>query len=170
MFEIGAKVVKKDFLQKKRKGGKLDPKSVGPYIITAKLSKGFYSLQSVTNSSGCIKRVNGAHLKMLYSSEYQSSCGNSPNHFNQSSPHHSGQSSHHHSGQSSPCQSECSSMLEIDSAIVWSQLHSPHLMHLLRTGASMLQYEAEEDDEAFENSKLKIIILYTGNTHGSKGG
>ena len=168
MFEIGAKVVKKDFLRKKRKGGKLDPKCVGPYIITVKLSKGFYSLQSVANSSDCIKRVNGAHLKVFYCSEYQSSCSNSPNHFNQSSPHHSGQSSPHHSGQpsphhsgqpspqhssqSSPCQSECSSMLEIDSTIVWSQLHSPHLMRLWRTGASTLQYEAEEDDEAFDVS------------------
>ena len=67
LFEIGAKVVKKDFLRKKRKGGKLDPKWVGPYITTAKLSKGFYSLQSVANSFDCIKRVNGAHLKMFYS-------------------------------------------------------------------------------------------------------
>ena len=75
-------MVKKDFVRKKRRGGKLDPKWVGPYIITAKLSKGFYSLQSVANSSDCIKRV------MFYSSEYQSSCSNSPNHFNQSSPHH----------------------------------------------------------------------------------
>ena len=61
-----AKVVKKDFLRKKRKGGKLDPKWVGPYIITAKFSKRFYSLQSIANSSDCIKRVNGAHLTMFY--------------------------------------------------------------------------------------------------------
>ena len=57
-------MVKKDFLWKKRKGGKLDPKWVGPYIITAKFSKGFYSLQFVANSSDCIKRVNGAHLNV----------------------------------------------------------------------------------------------------------
>ena len=65
-------MVKKDFLRKKRKGGKLDPKWVGPYIITAKLSKGFYSLQCVANSSDRVKRVNGAHLKVFYSSESQS--------------------------------------------------------------------------------------------------
>ena len=152
MFEIGAKVVRKDFLRKKRKGGKLDPKWVGPYIITTKFSKGFYSLQSVASSSDCIKRVNGAHLNMFYSSEHQSSCSNSPHHFNQSSPHHSGQSSPQHSSQSSPCQSECSSMLEIDSAMVCCQLHSPHFMHHGELEASTLQYEAEEDDEAFDVS------------------
>ena len=146
MFEIGAKLVKKDFLLKKSKGGKLDPKWVGPYIITAKLRKGFYSLQSVASSSDCIKCVIGAHLKMFYSSEQQS-CSNSLHHFNQSPPHHSGQSSPQHSSQS---QSECSNMLEIDSAMVWNQLHSPYLMRLWRTGASTLQYEAEEDDEAFD--------------------
>ena len=74
-------VVKKDFVRKKRKGGKLDPKWVGPYIITAKLSKGFYSLQSVANSNDCVKRVNGAHLKVFYSSERQS-CSNYPQHSN----------------------------------------------------------------------------------------
>ncbi|KAL5500624.1 hypothetical protein EMCRGX_G012215 [Ephydatia muelleri] len=108
VFEIGAKVVKKDFLWKKRKGGKLDPKWVGPYIITAKLSKGFYSLQCVANSSDRVKRVNGTHLKVFNSSESQS-CSNSPQHSNQSSPHQSNQFSPHQSNQSSPHQSKQSS-------------------------------------------------------------
>ena len=37
-----------------------------------------------------------------------------------------------------------------NSAIVCNQLHFPHLMRLWRNGASTLQYEAEEDDEAFD--------------------
>ena len=36
IFQIGTEVLKKDFVRKKRKGGKLDPKLVGPYVITAK--------------------------------------------------------------------------------------------------------------------------------------
>ena len=33
-YSVGAKVLKKDFLRKKRKGGKMDTRFVGPYIIT----------------------------------------------------------------------------------------------------------------------------------------
>ena len=100
-------VLKKDFLRKKRKGGKLDPRWLGPYIITQKLSKGFYSLQSVANPSDCVKRVNGAHLKAFHSQEHmsnsqdlsQSSSPLSPCHSSQSTPSHSGHSSPHHLNQ-----------------------------------------------------------------------
>ena len=100
-------VFKKDFLRKKRKGGKLDPRWLGPYIITQKLSKGFYSLQSVANPSDCVKRVNGAHLKAFHSQEHmsnsqdlsQSSSPLSPRHSSQSTPSHSGHSSPHHLNQ-----------------------------------------------------------------------
>ena len=100
-------VLKKDFLRKKRKGGKLDPRRLGPYIITQKLSKGFYSLQSVANPSDCVKQVNGAHLKAFHSPEHmsnsqdlsQSSSPLSPRHSSQSTPSHSGHSSPHHLNQ-----------------------------------------------------------------------
>ena len=100
-------VFKKDFLHKKRKGGKLDPRWLGPYIITQKLSKGFYSLQSVANPSDCVKRVNGAHLKAFHSQKHmsnsqdlsQSSSPLSPRHSSQSTPSHSGHSSPHHLNQ-----------------------------------------------------------------------
>ena len=59
-------MLKKDFVQKKRRGGKLDPKWVGPYIITAKHSKGFCSLRSIENPVKIIKRVSGAHLKVYH--------------------------------------------------------------------------------------------------------
>ncbi|KAL5503329.1 hypothetical protein EMCRGX_G010258 [Ephydatia muelleri] len=107
LFDVGVQVLKKDFLRKKRKGGKLDPRWLGPYIITQKLSKGFYSLQSVANPSDCVKRVNGAHLKAFHSQEYmsnsqdlsQSSSPLSPRHSSQSTPSHSGHSSPHHLNQ-----------------------------------------------------------------------
>ncbi len=45
-FQVGSFVMKKDFTRKKRRGGKLDPKWVGPFQITAVLGKGLYSLKS----------------------------------------------------------------------------------------------------------------------------
>lgn len=60
-------VLKKDFLRKKRKGGKLDAKWVGPYIIHSVLGKGFYSLQLVENPEITIKQVCRKHLKQYNS-------------------------------------------------------------------------------------------------------
>lgn len=56
--------MKKDFLRKKRKGGKLDSKWLGPYTITATLGKGFYSLQLITDPKVIVKRISGMHLKL----------------------------------------------------------------------------------------------------------
>ena len=49
VFSVGA-VVKKEFLRKKRKGGKLDAKWVGPYKIAKSLGKGLYRLECVNDS------------------------------------------------------------------------------------------------------------------------
>ena len=58
----------KDFRRKKRKGGKLDYKWLGPYRVTHDCGKGFFSLSDVTNHKKIlIKRVNGAHLKIYKS-------------------------------------------------------------------------------------------------------
>ena len=62
-YELGAKVLKKDFKRKKRRGGKLDYKYVGPFTITKCLGKGLYSLQSIENPDVVIKSVNGVHIK-----------------------------------------------------------------------------------------------------------
>ena len=62
-YKVGAKVLKKDFLHKKRKRGKIDTRFVGLYIITKNVSKGLYALQLLKNPSVVIQRVNGAHLK-----------------------------------------------------------------------------------------------------------
>ena len=39
VYQVGSKVLKKDFARKKRKGGKMDAKFVGPFIITKNLVK-----------------------------------------------------------------------------------------------------------------------------------
>ncbi|XP_065908800.1 uncharacterized protein [Dysidea avara] len=68
-FSVGAKVLVRDFNRKKRKGGKLDYKWRGPYIITKSLGRGLYSLQAEDNSNE-ISRINGAHLKQYLSPIY----------------------------------------------------------------------------------------------------
>ena len=60
---MGSEVFKKDFAHKKRKGGKMDTKFVGPFMITKKLGKGLYALQLVENPDCVIDRVNGIQLK-----------------------------------------------------------------------------------------------------------
>ena len=80
-FKVGSLVLKKDFLRKKRKGGKLDNRWVGPYTILASLGKGlfrlkenitgkvilalyyFYALLILVVSLQIVSRVNGFHLK-----------------------------------------------------------------------------------------------------------
>lgn len=62
IFKVGAVVLKKDFTRKKRKGGKLDSKWVGPYKIVRSLGRGLYQIASVSDQK-VIARVNGVHLK-----------------------------------------------------------------------------------------------------------
>ena len=61
----GVKVFKKDFCRKKRKGGGLDNKWLGPYEILKDLGKGFFSLKSI-ESGQVIQRIHGAHLKRYF--------------------------------------------------------------------------------------------------------
>uniref|UniRef100_A0A1X7V8J8 Uncharacterized protein n=1 Tax=Amphimedon queenslandica TaxID=400682 RepID=A0A1X7V8J8_AMPQE len=62
-FSVGTLVLKKDFLKKKRKGGCMDPKWLGPYKIIKDLGKGFFSLQCI-DTEDVVKSVHGAHLKI----------------------------------------------------------------------------------------------------------
>ena len=62
-FQVGSKVLKKDFLRKKRAHGKIDARYLGPYVITKNLGKGLYSLALVSDSTHTVSRVHGAHLK-----------------------------------------------------------------------------------------------------------
>ena len=65
-FQVGAYVLKKDFLRKKRANGKLDAQYLGLYIITKKLGKGLYALKLAANHTRTIDTVNGAHLKPYF--------------------------------------------------------------------------------------------------------
>ena len=61
-YQVDALVLKKDFLRKKCKGGKLDHRYVGPYKILKILPKVTYLLQLIANSE-MVVRVTGFHLK-----------------------------------------------------------------------------------------------------------
>lgn len=61
-FTVGTKVLKKDFKRRSRKGGGLDPRWLGPFVITKDMGKGFFSLRCV-QSGTLIPRIHGAHLK-----------------------------------------------------------------------------------------------------------
>ena len=64
LYQVGALVLKKDFRRKKRKGGKLDDRWLGPYMISKDLGKGFYSLSDEKEVTvNVVERINGAHLK-----------------------------------------------------------------------------------------------------------
>ncbi len=54
--------MKKDFSRKKRKGGKLDMKWLGPFKIVGSLGRGLYRLQKI-DSNEIIPRVNAVHMK-----------------------------------------------------------------------------------------------------------
>lgn len=56
-FSVGSTVLKKDFTRRKRRGGKLDYRWLGPYTITAALGKGLFQLKELKGdkvSSFCI--------------------------------------------------------------------------------------------------------------------
>lgn len=63
IFTKGALVLKKDMKRKKRAGGKMDYKWLGPYRIVKSMSKGLYQIESVEQPKIKIQRVHGIHLK-----------------------------------------------------------------------------------------------------------
>ena len=53
-FNVGSVVLKKDFTQRKRKGGKMDYRWLGPYVISASLGKGLFKLKELNGDKvGC---------------------------------------------------------------------------------------------------------------------
>ena len=48
-FTVGDAVLKKDFRRKKRRGGKLDYRWEGPFVITASIGKGLFKLQGISS-------------------------------------------------------------------------------------------------------------------------
>ena len=61
LFTVGQQVLLKDFCRKKRKGGKLAMRYIGPYKITSATKKGIYFLQHPV--SGKTSKAIGSHLK-----------------------------------------------------------------------------------------------------------
>lgn len=62
---MGTKVLKKDFRRKKRR--KMDPRWLGPFIITKTLANKFYTLADLEGKVTVADRVHGAHLKVYLS-------------------------------------------------------------------------------------------------------
>lgn len=61
-YECGDLVLKKDFNRRKRKGGGMDYKWLGPYEVIKDVGRGFFALRC-KDSGQVIERINGAHLK-----------------------------------------------------------------------------------------------------------
>ena len=61
-FQVGDKMLMKDHKRKKRKGGKMGYKWLGPYSIKQILGNGLYSVKDLCTKQ-VIQRVNGCHLK-----------------------------------------------------------------------------------------------------------
>ena len=62
-FGIGDKVLKKDFRRKKRAGGALDPKWLGPYEVMKDIGKGLFLVKRCDD--GKVDRAHGDHLKVF---------------------------------------------------------------------------------------------------------
>ena len=62
-FQVGAHVLKKDFTRKRRLGGKLESRWLGPYTVVADLGKGLFQLKKVDDPTQTVSRVHGVHLK-----------------------------------------------------------------------------------------------------------
>ena len=67
LFTIGSLVLKKDFRRRRRKGGKMDYRWQGPFVITTILGKCLYSLRE-RDENQVVQRVNGFHLKRYFPS------------------------------------------------------------------------------------------------------
>ena len=52
-FSTGSEIFMKDFTRKKRQGGKLDFRWLGPYTITAALGKGLFQLKEKNGNKVC---------------------------------------------------------------------------------------------------------------------
>ena len=61
VYSLGAKVLVKDILRRKRKGGKMDHHWLGPNSIMKNLGKGVYLIWDDATKGEW--KVNGAHLK-----------------------------------------------------------------------------------------------------------
>ncbi len=102
VYTLGSQVLLKDHRQKKRKGGKLQFRWLGPFCVTKKLNKGLYVITDAKNgksqwSSSCTIPHVSYHM-----SQFKPNRSRSPHHSRTFSPHHSRTFSPHHSRTFSP--------------------------------------------------------------------
>ena len=62
-YRVGQLVLKKDHTRKKRKGGKLETRFLGPYTICRVLTRGVYMLRDPAGNPGHTIQATGGHLK-----------------------------------------------------------------------------------------------------------
>ena len=74
VYQVGSKVLKKDFVRKKEKEEKWTPNLWGLLSSQKNLGKGLYALQLVENPDRVIDQANGIHLKPYLTPPPSPSC------------------------------------------------------------------------------------------------
>ena len=69
-YTIGSLVYKKDFRRKKRRGGKLDNKWEGPFVIVASLGKGLFKLHEVNGTKASYYNYVCVYMHITYLCPY----------------------------------------------------------------------------------------------------
>ena len=142
----------------------MDAKWLSPFLLSSELGKCFYSLASLDGKTVVVKkRINGAHLKVYKRSSSREpspsiSTPQSPKQLSESvlpQPSSLKQLTSSASYKQPIAADACDLKTRIDSsltsreyrAVLSDQLHSTHLMRMWRTGALMLAYTADEDED-----------------------
>ena len=72
LFETNQLVLKKDIKRKRRRGGKLEQRYIGPFVVSAVVSRGVYRLTS--QDGKIVVKATGAHLKAYKKPNPESEC------------------------------------------------------------------------------------------------
>ena len=155
-FAVGTIVLKKDFRRKKRKGGCLDYRWVGPYKILKDVGKGFYFIQNVDNEKNPV-RIHGVHLKP-YNTPAETpkpDTQDSSNESHQDQGHESSHNSHLTDDSSSSASSLYKASTEVN--VIKDNENDNHISHIKSPfhKRSMLQQSSPQayDPTEFSNSE-----------------
>ena len=164
-FAIGDKVLKKDFRRKKRAGGALDPKWLGPYEVIKDIGKGLFLVKRCDN--GQVDCVHGDHLKVFleqieHTLTHKASAEHKASYLSMKKHHtvKTDSTSHEIISEDLSGQDRDDIMQNEDTvpqnatgdATLKELLYSSSLLRLWRSGACTQRYEANEDDEYFDVS------------------
>ena len=72
LFETNQLVLKKDIRRKRRRGGKLEQRYIGPFVVSGVVSRGVYRLTSQDGKT--VVKAIGAHLKAYKKPNPESEC------------------------------------------------------------------------------------------------